>query len=376
MALYTIKSSIRSGFRFLLVLGVGLVAFPVAAQHLKPGFDKGEYRELLSVAAPSSEIPEKAKLIPPSGRFVMAYRSPVMGLENLWELWISKDDPVAVLCTRGTVMKSESWLANFYAAMAPAKGAFKINAADSFRYELSSDSRAAVHIGYLLSLAYLAPDILPLIDSCYRAGIKDFLVMGHSQGGAISYLLTAYLYDLQQKGELPADIRFKTYCSAAPKPGNLYFAYSYETKTQLGWAYNVVNAADWVPQTPISIQMLEDINTVSPVAMIRKGIQQQRFPKKQVMRYLYKQLSKPAHKAVKNYQKYLGKEVGKQVKQYLKDYQPPSFFHSNDYVRTGNTIVLYGDAGYYERFPNDGKDGGINHAMPAYWYLLEQLDDH
>jgi hypothetical protein len=51
---------------------------------------------------------------------------------------------------------------------------------------------------------------------------------------AISYLLTAYLYHLQKSGRLQADIRFKTYASAGPKPGNLYFAYQYEAMTKGG----------------------------------------------------------------------------------------------------------------------------------------------
>ncbi|HPN72156.1 MAG TPA: hypothetical protein PLZ32_21680, partial [Saprospiraceae bacterium] len=77
---------------------------------------------------------------------------------------------------------------------------------------------------------------MPKIDSLYKTGTKEFLIMGHSQGGAIAYLMTSYLYNLQQLGQLPIDIKFKTYCSAAPKPGNLYYAYEYEAMTQGGWA--------------------------------------------------------------------------------------------------------------------------------------------
>ncbi len=102
--------------------------------------------------------------------------------------------------------------------------------------------------------------------------------MGHSQGGAIAYLLTAHFYNLQQQGKLPADIRFKTYCSAAPKPGNLYFAYDYETTTRGGWACNVVNAADWVPETPFSVQTVSDFNTTNPFVNAKKGNQQTKVP--------------------------------------------------------------------------------------------------
>src|SRR5690554_2410466 len=203
------------------------------AQNLKPGFDKEEYRELISIATRSSESAEKVKLIPAPQHSKLIYESKSIGLDNLWELWI-KDESTAVLCTRGTTLTGESWLANLYAAMAPAKGELKIDSNESFKYELSSDPNAAIHIGYLLSTAFISKDMIPKIDSCYKAGIKNFIIMGHSQGGAISYLLTAYLYNLQDQGDLPSDIRFKTYCSAAPKPGNLYFAYSYENRTRDG----------------------------------------------------------------------------------------------------------------------------------------------
>jgi predicted esterase len=55
---------------------------------------------------------------------------------------------------------------------------------------------------------------------------KESYIMGHSQGGAIAYLLTAHLLSLQKENKIPSEIVFKTYCSAAPKPGNLHFAYA------------------------------------------------------------------------------------------------------------------------------------------------------
>lgn len=349
-----------------------LFFMPGRAQHLKPGFEKEEYAELVYIATRSSESPEKAKLIPFPQRAQLAYQSKAIGLDNLWELWIM-DKSIAVICTRGSTATGESWLANLYAAMTPAKGEFKITKTDTFRYELSEDPNAAVHIGYLLSTAFIAKDLLPRVDSCYKAGIRDFLITGHSQGGGISYLLTAYLYSLQQQGRLASDIRFKTYCSAAPKPGNLYFAYSYENRTRNGWAFNVVNAADWVPRTPLSVQMPEDMPEVSPIPLIEGAIKQQSFFKRIFLNIIYGKLRNPSRKTVKNYQKLLGKEMEKRVSKYLPDFKAPPYYHSNDYVRTGNTIVLYPDAAYYKQFPNGSKDMMIHHSFPPYLYLLEKL---
>ncbi|MCV9927041.1 lipase family protein [Flavobacterium sp. LS1R49] len=346
------------------------------AQNLKPGFDKAEYRELIYIATRSTESPEKAKSIPLPEHSRLVYKSKPMGLDNQWELWL-KDGNTAVLCTRGTTEKGESWLANLYAAMTPAKGELKITNSDIFQYELSSDKNAAVHTGYLLSTAFISRDMLPKIDSCYKAGIKNFIIMGHSQGGGISYLLTAHFYNLQSKGVLPADIRFKTYCSAAPKPGNLYFAYDYERKTQNGWAFNVVSAVDWVPQTPFSVETPEDLPRVSPIPLVEETIKNQPLFKRMFLNMVYGKLTSPSQKTVNTYQRLLGKEMGKRVKKLLPEFVPPSFYNSNNYVRTGNTIVLYpnpNDKIYYEKFPNDSKDLMIHHSFPPYLYLLNQLE--
>lgn len=354
---------VAASFLFLCSISLGI------SQSLKPGFEKDEYKELIYIAARSTESVEKAKLIPQPEHSKLVYQSKSIGLDNLWELWI-KDESTAVICTRGSTEKSESWLANFYAAMAPAKGEVKISNDYTFQYELSSDKNAAVHTGYLISTAFLSREMVPKIDSCSTAGIKNFIIMGHSQGGGISYLLTAHFYNLQKKGMLPVDIRFKTYCSAAPKPGNLYFAYGYEKMTQEGWAYNVVNAADWVPQTPLTVQILTDFPHVSPVSVIEETIKEQPFFKKMLLKAVYGRFTNPSQKTVKRYQQLLGDQMAKRIKKYLPDFKAPAYFNSSDYVRTGNTIVLYPDEAYYQKFSNDSKDLMIHHSFPPYLYLL------
>lgn len=345
--------------------------FSGKAQQLKSGFDKAEYRELIYLSSTSFEAPSKAKLIPKPEHSKLAYQSKSIGLDNAWELWM-KDRTTAVLCIRGSTAKSESWLANLYAAMVPAKGEMKIDAQHTFKYELSADPKAAVHAGFLISTAFIAEDMLPKIDSCYQSGMRDFIIMGHSQGGAIGYLLTAHLYSLQRQGRLASDIRFKTYCSAAPKPGNLYFAYSYESVTQDGWAYNVINAADWVPQTPFSVQMLDDFPEISPVPLIEGMIKKQSFFKRLILNMMYNKVRNPSRKVVKRYQKLLGEEMAKRIKIYLPDYEAPAYYNSSNYVRTGTSVILYPKPGYDQKFPNEGKDMMLHHSFPPYLYLLNQ----
>ncbi|RYF77270.1 MAG: META domain-containing protein [Cytophagaceae bacterium] len=349
---------------------MGLTPRLVEAQSLTPGFNKTEYIELMKVSAQFGDSTYVATFPKPE-RFKSVYRSPVVGLDNRWDLWTDNGN-TAVISLRGTTANSVSWLANFYAAMVPAKGELQLSDTEKFAYHLADNPRAAVHVGWLVSTAFLAKDILPKLDSSYRKGVKNMLIMGHSQGGAIAFLLTSYLYNLQRQGKLPADIRFKTYCSAGPKPGNLYYAYEYEAMTQGGWAYNVLNSADWVPEVPFSIQTVNDMNLTNPFAGADQLIKKQPFFKRLVLRKVYSDLSKPSLKAQKNYQTYLGKIAANTVKKNLTGYVPPEYYNSNHYVRTGNTIVLLADSAYYKRYPNSRDKVFTHHFHPPYLYLTEQ----
>lgn len=357
---------------FLISLFVAL-QFPktAKAQSLTSGFDKSEYREMLLISARSTADSAYYNLFPKPMEFTMVYQSAEMGLDNMWDLWTNKKG-TAVISIRGTTVKAESWLANFYAAMVPAKGELKLSATDVFKYELAQNPKAAVHVGWLLSTAYLSRDMLPKIDSCYKIGIRNIIIMGHSQGGAISYLLTSYLNDLQKKNTLPADIRFKTYISAGPKPGNLYYAYDFESECH-DWALNVVNTADWVPETPISIQTLHDFNTTNPFINAEETIKKQRFPKNLVMKHVFKKLDKPTRKAQHNYEKYLGEMTSKLLKSSLPEFVPPTYYESNHYVRTGTIIVLRADEAYYKLYPDKNEKIFGHHGHEQYLYLLEKL---
>ncbi|WP_338874794.1 lipase family protein [Spirosoma sp. SC4-14] len=344
----------------------------IYGQKLKPGFDKAEYIELMSVFARQVDTLPPDSPIPKPKRFAFAYRSPVVGLDNRWDLWTSPDS-LAVICIRGTTLEATGWLENFYAAMVPAKGHLTLSNNYQFDYQLAEHPQAAVHVGWLIGTAFLAQTILPKIDSCVRAGISDFYIMGHSQGGAISYLVTSHLRQLQQQGRIPSRIHFKTYCSAAPKPGNLYYAYTYEAMTFGGWSFTVVNSADWVPETPISIQTLDDFNTTNPFANIPALAKKQKFPKNLALRYVYNKLSKPAKKARKYYLKYLGDFAGRYVKTNLKEYVPPTFYQSSDYVRTGTFVTLLADADYFRKYPDNPKTIFVHHLLLPYLDLAAKL---
>lgn len=344
---------------------------PLFSQDLKPGFDKSEYMALMKVSAQVGDSAYSSRF-PVAEGYTFVYRSPVVGLDNLWDLWAT-DQGVPVVSIRGTTQNQVSWLANFYAAMVPAKGVLQLSESDRFAYTLAEGSQAAVHVGWLLGMAFLAKDMLPKIDSFYNRGRKEFYIIGHSQGGAIAYLLTAHLLNLQKQGLFPVDLRFKTYASAGPKPGNQYFAYEYEALTQHGWAFNVVSAADWVPQSPFSVQTIDDIAEVNPYVNASGSIKKSKWPKRWALNYAYGRLTKPAEKAKRNYRKFLGSYVARSVKKALPGYEVPEFFNSSDYVRTGTIITLLPKPDYYEKFPIDRSKVFQHHLHDAYLYLAEQL---
>jgi hypothetical protein len=345
------------------------------AQKLTPGFCKSEYLELLKLTvytniSDTSKVKEKPPL---PQKFHRIYRSPAIGLDNLWDLWISSDSLVA-LSIRGSTSKPESWVENFFSVMVPAKGSLHIADDFIFNYTLAENPQAAVHTGWLIGMAFVSQDMLPRIDSLYRLGYRNFYIVGYSQGGAIAYLLTAYFYNLQKQGKLPADIRFKTYCNAAPKPGNLFFAYEYEHQTH-GWAFNVVNAADWVPQSPLTIQTPMDMSPDNPLSSPDGFGEKRKFPFNLWISYVYRQTYQPIYRAQANYRKYFGRKMVRQVKKYLPQFIAPEFVKTVDYSRVGQYIILYPDSQYYKLFPIIAENVWLHHGPKAYFYLAEKLPD-
>lgn len=348
-----------------------LAATVLGAQALQPGFDRAEYAELMRVSARTTFDTVYANKHPAPSRFRMIYRSEVSGLDNLWDFWADGQGSVAI-SIRGTTKKQESWLENFYAAMVPAAGTLQLPGKGAFAYRLAPQAEAAVHTGWLIGMASMADGMRAKIDSAYGAGTRNLLIVGHSQGGAIAYLLTAYLRQLQQGGALAADLRIKTYCSAAPKPGNTQFAYAYEAMTAGGWAFNVVNSADWVPESPFTIQTISDFNKQNPFVGAKKAIRKMKFPQRLALLHVFNRLDKSTRKADNTYRKYLGTMVGKQVAKLLPGLQVPGYVQSNNYARTGTPVVLLADSTYYKLYPDTSTNIWIHHLHAPYLYLLER----
>jgi hypothetical protein len=237
---------------------------------------------------------------------------------------------------------------------------------------VADNPKASVHIGWMTGLAVLAPSIVDSLRAVYqREGVRDVIVSGHSQGGALTFLVRSYLHYLQVKGELPADILFKSYCSAAPKPGNLFYAYDFDYITRDGWSYTVVNAADWVPESPITAQTLSDFNEVNPFVHAPELIKKQKWPMNWYLGGIYRKMNRSVNGARDRLQRHLGGTVSKLVKKALPGYVEPPYAESMNYMRAGTPIVLMPDSSYYAVFPNDDKNPFVHHMFKPYAWLLD-----
>jgi hypothetical protein len=366
----------RFSSRILTALLLFFLAGKAIAQDLKPGFIKEEYIELLKVSSEQGDsvIVDGPNYLGPVSDYIRIYRSPEVGLMNRWDLWKSKKDNTLVISLRGTVKSAASWMENFYSAMIPAIGKIQLNDSTSFEYHYANDPKATVHTGWALGMAYMAPDIFTKLKEHQAKGtLKNVYIMGHSQGGALGYLLNSYLRYKIETGELPKDLKIKTYCSAAPKPGNLYYAYEYDFNNRGGWAFNIVNAADWVPEAPFSIQTTDDFNDLNPFKGIKKALKGVKpFYVRWYLNNAYNKLHNSAKNTQDKYRKYLGTILFKMVHDNLPDLKEPDYAASLNYMRAGQAIILMPDAEYYAIYPNATENIFMHHNMKAYLYLMEK----
>ncbi len=359
-------------------LAVATLVSPTAAaaqvqeQILKPGFDKSEYIECLCMASnmDSLRVEEKYLCQKPQ-TFTKVYAAKSTGFDNQWELWRRTDGVMAIMM-RATVTTMTSWGSNFNAGMVKAVGAAQIGDRE-ISYDFCADSTAFVHSGWTAGLLTMADDIKVKLDSCYKAGCRNFFIAGHSQGGGLSFLVTAMLRRMQQKGLIAKDIIFKTYASAAPKVGDYTFALWYEAMTQGGWAYNVVNPEDWVPEVPLSIQRIDDFRPTNPFTHKDELLANASAGQKIKIKFLFNKLQKPTQQAVDNCRKYLGETLGKMLADQHPWFKTPVYENCNNFVRVGPTFVLMPDEEYYAKHPHVATDPFEHHQYVSYYDLAIKL---
>jgi len=356
--------------RLFLITAFFLLPLGILAQDLKPGFDPQEYLSALKLPEREDSLDNEKDY----NGYKFLYLSPEVGLFNRWSLWERKSDGVIVIKIRGTVPKNESWLANFYAAMIPAIGSLQFDDTTRFDYQLAAPgTKAYVHTGWTVALGYMAPTIVSKLLEQYSAGKRSFIILGHSQGGAIAFLLRSYLY---YNKKIPRDITIKTYCSAAPKPGNLNYAYDFDFITRGGWALRVVNTADWVPETPFSLQTLKDFNDVSIFMNVKPRLKELNFFVRLYAKSVYNKMNRTTKRSRRRFNRILGHRVYTLIKKTLPNFKEPEYANSHNYMLAGVPVVLFADGEYFKKFPFDGKNVFVHHAFEPYEYLVEKYYGH
>ncbi|HRI85090.1 MAG TPA: lipase family protein, partial [Ignavibacteria bacterium] len=228
----------------------------------------------------------------------------------------------------------------FSCCKVPAKGSIRLEDNNIFIYKLAESDNAVVHAGWLTGLAYLSESVILKINTMYSQGIKEYIIIGHSQGGAISYLLTSYLNYLSGE-RIPVDVKFKTYSSAPPKPGNMEYAYDYDFITRGGWSLRVYNSEDWVPETPISVQTLNDFAEINPYSEIDSMLVKMNFIDKILFEYIVGRLKNSLTDSRDILVEYFGNETFKySFAKHLNDFPKPLFTDDSYYYPRGVPVVL------------------------------------
>ncbi len=185
-----------------------------------PGYNKAELTSLILVmerAYDSADI-GGFKTPEPAG-IKQVFRSKVSPLMNRFDVWNTSDNK-AVIAIRGSIVDPGglSFTAAFYSPMVPAIGKIKISETKTFDYKLAELPGAAVHLGMLLGLAHISDELVSQIKEQYDKGMRDFILLGHSQGSGIGFLATSYIRYLQKEGKLPTDFRLKSYLVSVRNP--------------------------------------------------------------------------------------------------------------------------------------------------------------
>lgn len=233
--------------KFRLTLLILLIFAQLNAQ---TGLDKSEMRDMIAICNSFTfiDLYKSDKNIIPKD-YHKVYTSGVFGMDNKFQIY--KKNHTAVIHFRGSTDKQVSWLENIYAAMIPAQGVINLEGED-FPYHFADDTSAAVHSGYSLGLAFMHAELIDRIKILNDDGIYDIIITGHSQGGSLANLATAWLNNIKGK-EISAKNNFRTYAFAAPMIGNQAFVNEYNRKfCDTKKSFNIINIADQIPTFPIS----------------------------------------------------------------------------------------------------------------------------
>lgn len=313
----------------LFILIFSFFTFTLIAQ-LKPGFDASEARDLIRICNSATYLDlygDDSQIIPEG--YVKTYTSPAYGMDNLFQIYEKGD--IAVINFRGSTANKSSWLENLYAAMIPVKETIEING-EKFKYQVGKDEDGAVHAGYTLALYYLKDDVLKQIKRLNKKGIRDILITGHSQGGALAQMTRAYL-DYQSRFKVSKRNTFKVYAFANPMIGNAAFCQEYSEKFCASeMSFVIHNPKDFVPKMPVSYNDDFWEKNLSDLLLNTEEFSIQNAAIDGVLNLFKDRLPALAKKMSENINKQLLKDLG--------EIKMPEFKNEVNYTHTGNKILI------------------------------------
>lgn len=317
-----------------LLLIIILIVFISVRSQLKSGFEPKESLDLVRICNSFTyiETGQKERDILPKG-YTKFYTSSVYGMDNRFQVYTTKNK-TAVINLRGSTNKKISWMENFYSAMIPSQGIIKIEGKE-FDYHFSSDTAAHVHTGFALGVTFLIEDIIYEINELNNQGVYDFYITGHSQGGALSQLLTCQLTYFSEQNIISRKNNFKTYSFAAPMVGNKAFVDDYDKRfCNQELSFLILNPADIVPKLPLSYRDERLITEKEVMAL---------FDKEQSVNFkeiALNGLASVFEKRIMKTSKWLNKQVGGQIENKLGDIELPEKTSDINYKKVGNIIYI------------------------------------
>ena len=201
--------------------------------------------------------------------------------KNRWKLWRNKNaERTYAVAIRGTIENPVSIIQDVLATTLKAHNV-AIPTSDpekALYFKLADDDHADVHMGFAYGLAEIlfykehgeAKGLLTALQDL--PDDSQIFITGHSQGAAIATLLHAFVFHAvkgctaieencvnDRFGLKGKSFGLKSYVFAQPKPGNWQFAMDFANAVgNSGYAYTVDNIKDWVPQLPLSVQLLDE----------------------------------------------------------------------------------------------------------------------
>lgn len=184
--------------------------------------------------------------------------------DNSWKLFKKTGSNIYVIAIRGTVETLPSGVEDVIAtSIAAYPVRLKINDRQMLSFRLAEAPGAETHLGWTYAMTELMFNARYGILNVLRDKVPPnsrLLITGHSQGAAIATLVHAFLHYAIAGNEFGlgnSGYTLKSYVFAQPKPGNWQFAMDF-ARIAGGEAFVVNNDRDWVPQTPLSIEFLDE----------------------------------------------------------------------------------------------------------------------